>query len=185
MEIIHENNQNTYVKFSALKGVFRYSFESFASILSIPSQGQCSYSEDSSLDSLRMNLNSFPPFKTNIPTPKAIIQSLTISGQTIFPNKILKEELRVELRSWNEIIQENAFGTQNNSPFLLASSCHMMYCILTSTPFNFTSTKGEEIKLTDCVAFEGNTIFKGSKVCPSLSANARAAVKVFVSEEQN
>ncbi|GKA86495.1 hypothetical protein Tco_0808206 [Tanacetum coccineum] len=57
--------------------------------------------------------------------------------QTIFQNKILKEELRHDMRSWNEIIQDNAFGTQNDSPFLPASSCHMMYCILTSTPFNF------------------------------------------------
>ncbi|GJY84744.1 zf-CCHC domain-containing protein [Tanacetum coccineum] len=50
---------------------------------------------------------------------------------------VLKEELRLDMRSWNEIIQDNAFGTQNESPFLTASSCHMMYCILTSTPFNF------------------------------------------------
>ncbi|GJW38441.1 hypothetical protein Tco_0064286 [Tanacetum coccineum] len=42
------------------------------------------------------------------------------------------------MRSWNEIIQDNAFGTQNESPFLTVSSCHMMYCILTSTPFNFS-----------------------------------------------
>ncbi|GJY24620.1 hypothetical protein Tco_0398278 [Tanacetum coccineum] len=154
MEIIHEKNQNTFVKFSALKGVFRYSFESFASILSIPFHGQCSYSEDSSLDSLRMNQNSFIPFETNVPTPKEIIQSLTISGQTIFPNKILKEELRVELRSWNEIIQENAFGNQNDSPFLPASSCHMMYCILTSTPFNFAYFL---IKRIENIKYQPNT----------------------------
>ncbi|GKB65002.1 hypothetical protein Tco_0921188 [Tanacetum coccineum] len=121
----------------ALKRTFKFSLESFASILSIPCEGECSYSEESSLDSLKTNQESNTPYQTHIPTPNEIIQSITTTGQTIFPNKILKEELRHDMRSWNEIIQENAFGTQNDSPFLLASSCHMMYCILTSTPFNF------------------------------------------------
>ncbi|GJS43471.1 hypothetical protein Tco_0568514 [Tanacetum coccineum] len=88
-------------------------------------------------DPLKTNQESNTPYQTHIPTPKEIIQSITTTGQTTFPNKILKEELRRDMRSWNEIIQDNAFGTQSDSPFLPASSCHMMYCILTSTPFNF------------------------------------------------
>ncbi|GJR68146.1 hypothetical protein Tco_0014211 [Tanacetum coccineum] len=43
------------------------------------------------------------------------------------------------MRSWNEIIQDNAFGTQNDSNFLPASSCHMMYCIQTRTPVGIKS----------------------------------------------
>ncbi|GJR83822.1 hypothetical protein Tco_0154607 [Tanacetum coccineum] len=154
IEITKDDNLNIFLTFWALKRTFKFSLESFASIILIPFHGQCSYSEDSSLDSLRMNQNSFIPFETNVPTPKEIIQSLTISGQTIFPNKILKEELRVELRSWNEIIQENAFGNQNDSPFLPASSCHMMYCILTSTPFNFAYFL---IKRIENIKYQPNT----------------------------
>ncbi|GKC78101.1 hypothetical protein Tco_1128875, partial [Tanacetum coccineum] len=137
IEITRDNDQNIFLKFWALKRTFKFSLESFALILSIPCEGECSYSEDSSLDSLRINQESNTPYQTHIPTPNEIIQSITTTGQTIFPNKILKEELRHDMRSWNEIIQDNVFGTQNNSNFLPASSCHMMYCIQTSTPFNF------------------------------------------------
>ncbi|GJT03544.1 retrovirus-related pol polyprotein from transposon TNT 1-94 [Tanacetum coccineum] len=91
-----------------------------------------SYSKDASLDSLRTNQESNTPYQTYIPTPNEIIQSISTTGQSIFQNKILKEELRHDMRSWNEIIQDNAFGTQNDSNFLPASSCHMMYCILTN-----------------------------------------------------
>ncbi|GKC53499.1 hypothetical protein Tco_1076244, partial [Tanacetum coccineum] len=137
IEITRDNDQNIFLKFWALKRTFKLSLESFASILFIPCEGECSYSEDSSLDSLRNNQELNTPYQAYIPTPNEIIQSITTTGQTIFPNKILKEELRHDMRSWNEIIQDNAFGTQNDSNFLPASSCHMMYCILTSTPFNF------------------------------------------------
>ncbi|GJW16896.1 hypothetical protein Tco_0024332 [Tanacetum coccineum] len=137
IEIIKDENLNIFLTFWALKRTFKFSLESFASILSIPCEGECSYSKEPSLDSLKTNQESNTPYQTHIPTPKEIIQSITTTGQTIFPNIILKEELRHDMRSWNEIIQDNAFGTQNDSPFLPASSCHMMYCILTSTPFNF------------------------------------------------
>ncbi|GJS45168.1 retrovirus-related pol polyprotein from transposon TNT 1-94 [Tanacetum coccineum] len=120
------------IDYDALKRTFKFSLELFASILSIPCEGECSYSEEPSLDSLKTNQESNTPYQTHIPTPKEIIQSITTTRQTIFPNIILKEELRHDMRSWNEIIQDNAFGTQNDSPFLPASSCHMMYCILTS-----------------------------------------------------
>ncbi|GJY24434.1 hypothetical protein Tco_0398092 [Tanacetum coccineum] len=137
IEITKDDDQNISLTFWALKRTFKFSLESFASILSIPCEGECSYSKESSLGSLKTNQESNTPYQTHIPTPNEIIQSITTTGQTIFPNKILKEELRHDMRSWNEIIQDNAFGTQNDSPFLPASSCHMMYCILTSTPFNF------------------------------------------------
>ncbi|GJU59654.1 hypothetical protein Tco_1237420 [Tanacetum coccineum] len=126
IEITKDDDQNVFLTFWALKRTFKFSLESFASILSIPCEGECSYSDESSLDSLKTNQESNTPYQTHILTPNEIIQSITTTGQTIFPNKILKEELRHDMRSWNEIIQENAFGTQNDSPFLLASSCHMI-----------------------------------------------------------
>ncbi|GJT83937.1 retrovirus-related pol polyprotein from transposon TNT 1-94 [Tanacetum coccineum] len=60
---------------------------------------ECSYSEDASLDSLKTNQESNTPYQTHIPTPNEIIQSITTTGQTIFPNKILKEELRHDMSS--------------------------------------------------------------------------------------
>ncbi|GJV02666.1 putative mitochondrial protein [Tanacetum coccineum] len=113
----------------ALKRTFKLSLKSFALILSIPCEGECSYFEDSSLDSLRINQESNTSYQTHIPTPNEIVQSITTTGQPIFPNKILKEELRHDMRSWNEIIQENAFGIQNKSNFLPASSGHMIFVI--------------------------------------------------------
>ncbi|GKC91859.1 retrovirus-related pol polyprotein from transposon TNT 1-94, partial [Tanacetum coccineum] len=125
IEIIKDENQNIFLTFWALKRTFKFSLKSFASILSIPCKGECSYSEESSLDTLKSNQESNTPYQTHIATPKEIIQSITTTGQTIFPNKILKEELRQDLRSWNVIIQDNAFGTLNESPSLTTSSCHM------------------------------------------------------------
>ncbi|GJZ27963.1 copia protein [Tanacetum coccineum] len=146
IEITKNDDQNILLTFWELKRIFNFSLESFASILSIPCEGECSYSEESSLDSLKTNQESNTPYQIHIPTPNEIIQSITTTGQTIFQNKILKEDLCHDMRSWNEIIQDNAFGTQNDSPFLLASSCHMMYCILTSTPFNFAYFLTKRVK---------------------------------------
>ncbi|GKB84138.1 retrovirus-related pol polyprotein from transposon TNT 1-94 [Tanacetum coccineum] len=112
IEITRDNDQNIFLKFWALKRTFKFSLDSFASILSIPCEGKCSYSKDSSLDSLRINQESNTPYQTHIPTPNEIIQSITTTGQTIFPNKVLKEELHHDMRSWKEIIQDNVFGTQ-------------------------------------------------------------------------
>ncbi|GJS50438.1 retrovirus-related pol polyprotein from transposon TNT 1-94 [Tanacetum coccineum] len=137
IEITKDDNLNIFLTFWALKRTFKSSLELFASILSIRCEGECSYSKEPSLDSLETNQEANTPYQIHILTPKKIIQSITTTEQTIFPNKILMEELRHDMRSWNKIIQDNAFGTQNDSPFLPASSCHMMYCILTSTPFNF------------------------------------------------
>ncbi|GJW56947.1 retrovirus-related pol polyprotein from transposon TNT 1-94 [Tanacetum coccineum] len=99
IEIARDNDQNIFLKFWALKRTFKLSLESFASILFIPCEGECSYSEDSSLDSLRINQESNTPYQTHTPTPNEIIQSITTTGQTIFPTKILKEELRHDMRS--------------------------------------------------------------------------------------
>ncbi|GJU08364.1 hypothetical protein Tco_1124794 [Tanacetum coccineum] len=149
IEITRDNDLNISLTFWALKRSFKFSLESFASILSIPCKGECSYSEESTLESLIINQESNTPYRTHILTPNEIIQSIITTRKNIFPNKILKEELRHDMRSWNEIIQDNAFGTHNDSNFLLASSCHMMYCIITSTPFNFAyflTKRAEKIK---------------------------------------
>ncbi|GKB13243.1 hypothetical protein Tco_0847166, partial [Tanacetum coccineum] len=111
LEIQKDDNLNIFLTFLALKRTFKFSLESFARILLILYEGECSYSEEPSLDSLKTNQESNTPYQTHLPTPKEIIQSITTTGQTIFPNKILKEELRYDMRSWNEIIQDNAFGT--------------------------------------------------------------------------
>ncbi|GJW67890.1 retrovirus-related pol polyprotein from transposon TNT 1-94 [Tanacetum coccineum] len=58
IEITRDDDQNIFLKFWALKRTFKFSLESFALILSIPCEGECSYSEDSSLDSLRINVTS-------------------------------------------------------------------------------------------------------------------------------
>ncbi|GKA63179.1 hypothetical protein Tco_0762785 [Tanacetum coccineum] len=50
IEITKDDDQNISLTFWALKRTFKFSLESFASILSIPCEGECSYSEESSLD---------------------------------------------------------------------------------------------------------------------------------------
>ncbi|GKA93657.1 retrovirus-related pol polyprotein from transposon TNT 1-94 [Tanacetum coccineum] len=55
MEITKDDNLNIFLTFWALKRTFKFSLELFASILSIPYEGECSYSEEPSLDSLKTN----------------------------------------------------------------------------------------------------------------------------------
>ncbi|GKA13436.1 retrovirus-related pol polyprotein from transposon TNT 1-94 [Tanacetum coccineum] len=62
IEITKDDDQNVFLTFWALERTFKFSLESFASILSIPCEGECSYSEESSLDSLKTNLESNTPF---------------------------------------------------------------------------------------------------------------------------
>ncbi|GJY30923.1 retrovirus-related pol polyprotein from transposon TNT 1-94 [Tanacetum coccineum] len=80
IEITKDDNLNFFLTFWALKRTFKFSLESFASILSIPCEGECSYSEEPSLDSLKTNQESNTPYQTHILTPSAIIQSITTTG---------------------------------------------------------------------------------------------------------
>ncbi|GJR61368.1 hypothetical protein Tco_1503530 [Tanacetum coccineum] len=137
-ELIRNSDQTISLKFWALKISFLLSHESLSYILFTSCEGDCTYSEDSSLESLRTNREINNPYQTNIPTPNEIIQSITILGKTKIPNKIHKNELRHDMRSWNEIIQDNAFGIRNDSNFLPASSRHMIYNIMRSIPYNLT-----------------------------------------------
>ncbi|GKA11778.1 hypothetical protein Tco_0691324 [Tanacetum coccineum] len=106
-ELIRNSDQTISLKFWALKRSFLLSLESLSCILLNSCEGDCIYSEDSSLESLRTSQELNNPYQTNIPTP-------------------------------NEIIQDNAFGIRNDLNFLPASSCHMIYNIMKSIPYNLT-----------------------------------------------
>ncbi|GJT30749.1 hypothetical protein Tco_0911024 [Tanacetum coccineum] len=110
----------------------RFLLELFSSaeILRDEERGDYVYSNEYSLESLNKNPEEVYPYQTNIPTPDEIISDITINGVTEDPLKIRKNELRRDFRFWNEVIESNGIGEETYSQYVLASSCHMICCIL-------------------------------------------------------
>ncbi|GKE62926.1 hypothetical protein Tco_1513293 [Tanacetum coccineum] len=107
---------------------------SLEKILRDEEKRDCAYSNEYSLESLNKNLEEVYPYQTNIPTPDEIISDITINRVTKDPFKIRKDELQRDFRFWNEVIESNTIGEETNSQYVLASSCHMIYCILDCKP---------------------------------------------------
>ncbi|GJT58646.1 hypothetical protein Tco_1002179 [Tanacetum coccineum] len=99
---------------------------SLAEILRDEDRRDCAYSNEYSLESLNRYPEEVYPYQTNIPTPDEIISDITINGVTKEPLKIRKNELRIDFRFWNEVIESNAIGEETNSQYVLASSCQMI-----------------------------------------------------------
>ncbi|GJR58767.1 hypothetical protein Tco_1500929 [Tanacetum coccineum] len=95
-----------------------FNLEIFVNILGIPYYGQCVYSEDCSLISLRNNPETQGSYHTRIPTLREINDCLKNTHRNIkhqITDKIHKLELRPQLRKLEEIIQQNV-SSKTNSP---------------------------------------------------------------------
>ena len=55
---------------------------------------------------------------------------------SIFENQILRKELSPEMKRWEELICENAFGTGGHRDHLPACLTHMLYCVVDEKPYN-------------------------------------------------
>nr|GEX36750.1 hypothetical protein [Tanacetum cinerariifolium] len=78
-------------------------------------EGDFTYSNEYSLESLNKYLEEVYPYQTNIPMPDEIIGDITTNGVTVKPHKIRKNELQRNFRFWNEVIESNAIGEETNS----------------------------------------------------------------------
>ena len=140
VKIIRDKDLNIFVKFWALNEVFIYSLIEFANILNIPYEGQCAYSEECSLTSLEANQETIGPYKTSLPSLNQIINTIqksrTLFDQHSLPSKVHKSDLCVKLQPWNEIIRQNILCFGEECVHIPASSCHMMYCIITNQAYN-------------------------------------------------
>lgn len=54
----------------------------------------------------------------------------------ISENQILLKELSHDMKRWEELIRENAFGTRGHRDHLPASLAHMLYCIVAEQHYN-------------------------------------------------
>nr|GEY46310.1 ribosomal protein L7Ae/L30e/S12e/Gadd45 [Tanacetum cinerariifolium] len=59
-------------------------------------------------------------------------QDRTIKSQTVSlnPNQILTKELSPDMKQWEELIRENAYGLGGHGDRLLAYHAHMLYCVV-------------------------------------------------------
>ncbi|GJX99245.1 hypothetical protein Tco_0356264 [Tanacetum coccineum] len=87
------------------------------------------------------------PYCIDLPTPDDIHQLLelervvvnrTIKSQTVTlnPNQILTKELSLDMKQWEELIQENVFGLGGHRDRLPACLAHMLYCVVAEEQYN-------------------------------------------------
>lgn len=119
----------------------------FGQILRIPYKVQAVYSNEWDLSSLERNRPSDGPYYSEIPSPKDIRRLLELERGTtshkiksrnvnIHENQILLKELSPDMKNWEELIRENAFGIGGHRDHLMASIAHMLYCIVAEENYN-------------------------------------------------
>ena len=119
----------------------------FGQILQIPFTGQSVFSNEWDLGSLQYSRPTFGPYFSEIPSPLEIRQMLGLTRETttrkiksknvdISENQILLKELSPDMKRWEELIRENAFGTGGHRDHLPASLAHMLYCIVAEQHYN-------------------------------------------------
>ncbi|GJS90101.1 hypothetical protein Tco_0772737 [Tanacetum coccineum] len=123
------------------------SLAQFGQILRIPYNGQAVFTNEWNLTSLAFFQETEGPYHTDLPTPDNIRRFLqlerTESNRTIksknvilTPNQILTNELRQDMKRWEELICENVFGLGGHWDHLSASLVHMLYCIVAEEQYN-------------------------------------------------
>ncbi|PWA94885.1 hypothetical protein CTI12_AA055610 [Artemisia annua] len=121
--------------------------DQFGQILRIPLRGQAVFSNEWDLDSLERCRPTFGPYLSQIPSPDEIHQILGLERVTttrkiksknvqISENQILLKELGPNMKRWEELIRENAFGTGGHRDHLPECLAHMLYCIVVEQPYN-------------------------------------------------
>ncbi|GJY81686.1 hypothetical protein Tco_0494437 [Tanacetum coccineum] len=123
------------------------SLAQFGQILKIPYNGQAVFTNEWDLASLAYSQETEGLYHTYLPTLDDIRRFLqiehvnlsrTIKSQSVVlnPNQILTNELRQDMRRWEELIRENVFGLGGNRDHLPACLAHMLYCIISEEQYN-------------------------------------------------
>ena len=123
------------------------SFRDFGTLLNIPFEGKCFYSNEWSLRSV-LKHNSNPtndPLYTKLTHPTSIIYNITKKRLNDFkfaledPCNLFVEEICPYLKDAHLLIRENIMcAIDCDMDLLLACEAYMLYCISTSTLFNFS-----------------------------------------------
>ena len=119
----------------------------FGQILQIPFSGQSVFTNEWDLCALQRSRPTHGPYISEIPSPEDIRQMLGLECETstqsiiskhvsIPKNQILLKELRPDMEYWEELVRENAFGSEGHSDHLPACLAHMLYCIVAEQPYN-------------------------------------------------
>lgn len=119
----------------------------FCQILGIPYNGQAVFSNEWDLTSLEKNRPQDGPYYSEIPTPGDIRRLLELERGTtsrviksrnvqINANQVLLKEILPDMKRWEELIRENAFGTGGHRDHLTASIAHMLYCVVAEENYN-------------------------------------------------
>ena len=119
----------------------------FGQILQIPFSGQSAFTSEWNLDALQHVRPTDGPYASIIPSPIEIRHMLGLMCNTTnqgfdssyvstSQNKIPLKELRHDMRHWEELIRENAFGSGEYRDHLPTCLAHMLYCIVAEQHYN-------------------------------------------------
>ncbi|GJY03431.1 hypothetical protein Tco_0369371 [Tanacetum coccineum] len=127
---------------------FSLTLKEFSQILKIPFKGHASDNDMWSLDYLSISVPSKGCYKTTPPTPSVVKSFIQIPRQgqvtrtknkktiIVDKNEILTREIQPHMKTWVDIICENAICLGGHKDHVFACLCHMLYCIETSTRYN-------------------------------------------------
>ncbi|GJS72791.1 hypothetical protein Tco_0705632 [Tanacetum coccineum] len=136
------------VEFIIQNKFFSYTLKELGQILRIPIEVQCLFTNQWSLDKLTLGVPSEGCYQTDPPYPdqiKSYIQlereeplTRVYQGRTVYveENQIITREVQPNMKTWVEIIRENAFCLSGNWDHHLAYLGHMLYCIACSMRHN-------------------------------------------------
>ena len=148
LRLRHESFTELYIEFVIQHKFFSYSLPEFGRILGIPTSGQCSFTNEWSLDALITTTPTIGKYATVLPPldeiktivlkPRTSTLTRTYQGKKIplMENQILTNEVDTHLKFIEEVVRENVFCLCGNRSHLPACLCHMLYCIATLTPYN-------------------------------------------------
>lgn len=138
---------NILISFMIQNQFITLTLAQFGQILRIPYNGQAVFSNEWDLSSLERNRPQDGPYYSEIPSPEDIRRMLELERRTtsrviksknvdIHANQILLKELSQDMKKWEELIRENAFGTGGHRDHVTASIAHMLYCVIAEEQYN-------------------------------------------------
>ena len=125
-----------------------YPLPTFGQILGVPTEGQCTFTHEWSLDALTRSSPSYGKYATIPPSPQEIRSIVQIDRHgpeyrlihgTLTPisvNQILTNEIVDHMKPMAEIVRENVFCLGGNRDHVPACLSHILYCVALTVPYN-------------------------------------------------
>ncbi|GJZ28096.1 hypothetical protein Tco_0572743 [Tanacetum coccineum] len=128
---------------------FIMSLENFGQVLQIPHKGTCVFLKECALELLNTTREKHVSYQTNLPNIKYVIQNICFSSShrnCKNPTIIIRDNLPLNIKDWELIIQENVICVDANKRSKDACSAIMLHHLKNSQNFNLAYYIAHKIK---------------------------------------